>query len=89
MHRRLKRVVGCEAIQRQKGIHVLSRDSTLMFLRMREKQTANLGYIGAGALRARHALHDILPSLPFTCNSRLVSKKNHTCTGSSTTMHTL
>ncbi len=66
-------VAGCEAMQDQKGIVVLSPDNTLMFLHTRGKLTTSLVHIGAGAVRARDAIHDIPPSLrgkgAFACTS--------------------
>ncbi len=59
----IKCMVVCEAMKSQKGILVLSHDGTLMLLHTRGKPTASLARIGAGALRTRDALLNILPSL--------------------------
>ncbi len=42
---------------------ILSPDSALMFFDTHIKLTASLAYIGAGALSAKDAIHDIPPSL--------------------------
>ncbi len=55
----IKYMAGCEALQGQKRILALSPDSTLMFLQTRGKLKASLAHTGAGALRARNAIHDI------------------------------
>ncbi len=56
-------VAGCEAMQGQKGILVLSPDSILMLPHTRSKLTTNSARIGAGIHSARDGLHDIPPSL--------------------------
>ncbi len=56
-------MAGCEAMQGQRGILVLSPDSALIFLHTHSKLTATLVHKGAGALRARDAIHNIPPSL--------------------------
>ncbi len=56
-------MAGCEAMLDQKGILVQSPDSTLVFLHTCSELVASLAHIGAGALRARDAIHDIPPSL--------------------------
>ncbi len=56
-------MAGCEAMKGQKRILDLSPNRTLVFLYMCSKLEASLAHIGAGALRARDAIHDIPPSL--------------------------
>ncbi len=56
-------MAGCEVMQGQKGILVLSPDSASMFLYTRGKQVAGLARMCVGALRARDILYEVSPSL--------------------------